>query len=226
MNGHELRDTVAAYILGALSPQEANEFRAHLRDCEECLAEYRTLKPVSDALALAPEPSRSVSPLVKARIMREIAAERRTSRPLTAYLFAAACLIVAVLLSIGYAYRSAETARLQAQLNRTNNVLADVLSPNARRYAVPGGQVVKSGTRIYVVMHTLPEPPHGDVYQMWTLAAGAKAVAPSVTFVPAHGETLIQLPVDASHLVAVAMSVEPPGGSQQPTTKPKFLVKL
>ncbi|MBV9270696.1 MAG: anti-sigma factor [Candidatus Eremiobacteraeota bacterium] len=226
MNAHEMRDNVAAYVLGGLTPPEAQAFSEHLHGCAICMAEYRTLKPVADALALAPEPSQNVSPLVKQRLMREICTQRAPSRAFLPYALAAACLALALLLSIGYAYRSAQNARIQAQLNQSNTALADLASPNARHYPVPGGQLVRSGAKIYVVMRTLPNPPAGNVYQMWTLQRGATSVAPSITFVPLRGETLVQLPVDATHLTAVAMSVEPPGGSKQPTTKPRFLVRL
>lgn len=226
MNDHDMLDAVAAYVLGALSPDEAREFRAHMNECGICKAEYRKLKPLSDVIGLSASPSANVSPLVKQRLMREVRAERRPASPFTAYAFAAACLIVAILASAGYAYRAAQTARIQQQLDRTSAVLTDVLAPNARRYTVPGGQVVRSGSNIYVVMRALPDPPNGTVYQMWTLASGAKSVAPSVTFVPERGATLVRLPVDATRIAAVAMSVEPPGGSKQPTTKPRFLVKL
>lgn len=226
MNGHDMLDTVAAYVLGALSPEEARDFRKHMNECDICAAEYRKLKPLSDVMALAASPSADVSPLVKQRLMREVKMQRRQPSPFLAYALAAACLLVAILASVGYAYRSAEIAQTQKQLDRTNAVLTDVLSPNARRYTVPGGQIVHSGSKIYVVMHTLADPPRGTVYQMWTLASGAKTVAPSITFVPEHGATLVRLPIDASRIAAVAMSVEPPGGSKQPTTKPRFLVKL
>ena len=58
-------------------------------------------------------------------------------------------------------------------------------------------------------------------------AKGAKGVAPSITFRPdARGTALIELPEAASNLAAVALTVEPAGGSKQPTSKPAFVQKL
>ena len=76
-------------------------------------------------------------------------------------------------------------------------------------------------------MHGLPKAAPGHVYQAWTLAKGAKRVAPSVTFEPGgDGIAFVRLPEEATTLAAVAVSVEPAGGSQQPTTKPIALVTL
>jgi anti-sigma-K factor RskA len=69
--------------------------------------------------------------------------------------------------------------------------------------------------------------PAGKVYQTWTLAKGAKNVTPSVTFTPdEHGNALVTVPVSAATTVATAISVEPAGGSLEPTTKPIAVVKL
>jgi hypothetical protein len=49
-------------------------------------------------------------------------------------------------------------------------------------------------------------------------------MTPSVTFSPnQNGTTLVPIPVDAGQTAAVAVSVEPEGGSRQPTTKPAFV---
>ena len=52
-------------------------------------------------------------------------------------------------------------------------------------------------------------------------------MAPSLTFTPSqNGLTLVPLPEAAAGLAAVAVSVEPQGGSRQPTTKPAFVQPL
>ena len=125
-------------------------------------------------------------------------------------------------------------ATLQAQLAnneredaRQRQLLTDLISPNAKRYEVPQGTVVVRGSRLYLALSKLPPTPKGHVYQAWTLPKGATRVAPSVTFSPnADGVAVIALPVDASRIAAVALSVEPEGGSKAPTTKPTFVRPL
>lgn len=127
------------------------------------------------------------------------------------------------------------TSTLQGQLAEAQRIgthdrqaLTDLVSPGAKRYAVAGGAVVVLGDRVYFTLTKLPPLPKGRVYQAWTLPKGATAVVPSVTFSPnADGVAVVALPVvDAGRIGAVAMSVEPEGGSKAPTTKPTFIRPL
>jgi len=52
----ELRARIGAYVLGALTPAEMAEVRAHLAGCPECAAEARAIQAVADALAWSVEP--------------------------------------------------------------------------------------------------------------------------------------------------------------------------
>jgi len=115
----------------------------------------------------------------------------------------------------------------EQRATETDRVVAEILGPSSVRYGVAGGEVVKSGARIYLVMTNLPPVPAGRTYQAWTLAPGAKTVAPSVTFAPnTGGFVLVTLPEAAPNVAAVAISVEPSGGSRAPTTKPLFVRPL
>jgi hypothetical protein len=112
----------------------------------------------------------------------------------------------------------------QRTVARDRRMLTDLAAGDAKRYPVAFGTVVTRGAHVYLALSSLPPLPRGRVYQAWTLARGAKAVAPSVTFSPSQeGLTLVPLPEDAGNLAAVAVSVEPEGGSRQPTTKPAFV---
>ena len=52
-------------------------------------------------------------------------------------------------------------------------------------------------------------------------------MAPSMTFMPSdRDETIVRLPESAETVAAVAVSVEPAGGSKQPTTKPIGIATL
>jgi len=106
-------------------------------------------------------------------------------------------------------------------------MLADMMAPDSKRMPFTHGEVLMHGQRLYIAMHNMPMPPRGKVYQAWTLAKGAKKVAPSMTFMPgAGGMTVVRLPDAATTLAAVAVSIEPEGGSQQPTSKPIAMVTL
>ena len=216
MSAHDdMLDNVAAYALGTLDAVEARAVVLHLDTCAECREEYDALRPVVTAVATAeamrgPAPS----PFLKARIMREVRAS--TVAPVRRIAWVPAAVAAAALaLAFGL-------GTIVMQQQRT---IADLSS--AHRYTFAQGDVLVAGSRLYVVVHGLPAPPPGKVYQMWTLAKGAKAVAPSVTFTPdTSGSALVAVPVDASTTAAAAISVEPAGGSQQPTSKPIAVIKL
>lgn len=261
MTQHEaMLDDVAVYALGALPATEARRVRDHLASCEACAAEYATLAPAAalvgisaEACAGADAGSTTVSPMLKARIMRQVRREAavpagapartRSSRAVVwpAYLVAAACFAIAIFsllqnLSLMQQLKSSQ-AQVAAIEHRSNGLarslvdertaLADLSSDQAQRFTVADGEIVRVNHRIYLTLHGMAAPPKGKVYQAWTLPKGQKLMAPSSTFVPdSHGSAVIALPVNADVTTAVAVSVEPDGGSRQPTSKPVLVQAL
>lgn len=235
----ELLDNVAAYALGVLPPAEAAAVESHLQTCEQCRAEYEYLRPAVTAVAYSAEACTdtttggvAASPLLKARIMRRVRTEAAAARPArfrlgAGYAVAAACLAIAILAALTAFSLNRQLHRELAQSAVQSQTIADLTSPQSAHYRFASGEVVTHSDRLYLTMHDLAAPPPGRVYQAWTLAKGAARVAPSSTFVPADGGTaVLRLPQSATNVVAVAVSVEPEGGSQQPTTKPIALVKI
>lgn len=249
-------DDVAVYALGAMPAAEARVVSEHLSTCAECREEYRRLTAAVTAVGVSAEActdaasaAASVAPpsaLLKKRIMRQIrpnVGEMRAVRPIVwpAYAVAAASLIVALITGIfnislnsevrsgqnELAQMSAHNGQVTRELAYQRAALADLVSPAAEHYAVRTGEVVRHGSRLYLAMDALPAPPKGKVYQAWTLHRGANTMAPSVTFVPdSNGVAVIAIPGNASALSAVALSVEPDGGSRQPTSTPTFVLKF
>lgn len=232
MNAHDgMLDNVAVYALGALPADEARAVAVHLQTCEECRREYDALRPAVTAAALTAEVSEETrpGPLLKARIMREV---RRTDvaapRPSPRWAAVAAGLVLAA--GVAYAAFSAvgyQAHRDAAVIASQQQALADVTAIDAKRYAFGHGAVFVRGTHLYVTMPHMPMPPKGKVYQAWTLPKGSKKMAPSMTFMPSQRDaTIVRLPESASGVTAVAVSVEPEGGSLQPTSKPIAIAVL
>lgn len=70
-----------------------------------------------------------------------------------------------------------------------------------------------------VAFRNLSQPPSGQVYQLWTITNGQPAPGP--TFMPdADGKAMVQVGGDAASAGAMAITMEPDGGSQTPTTSP------
>jgi anti-sigma-K factor RskA len=134
----DLRDQAAAYVIGALTPDERKAFETHLATCAQCAAEVRSLTPVAGALAqTVPQVEPPVA--LRARVVsyasrseRPAASggaepigapvQRERSAALPSWLAAAASLVIAAGLGV-YAYQlrdRVETleARLQDALAR------------------------------------------------------------------------------------------------------------
>jgi anti-sigma-K factor RskA len=71
-------DDVAAYMLGALEPEEAAELKRHAEDCESCRSEMRWLTAAVEALPEAVE-RLEPPPQLRERVMAEARADARTA---------------------------------------------------------------------------------------------------------------------------------------------------
>lgn len=248
-----LLDLVAGYALGVLPAAQCSQVAAFILSDPEARREYDAARATANLIGLsAEEPVDSArSARMKERLMaavRSDVAPHRTPAGVTrtsamwGTTLAAAAAVVFALVSViqNFGLRTdlhdAQTrvAALQSRLNadrrrvaRDRSILTDLTASDSKRYPVAYGTVVTRGSHIYLALASLPALPRGKVYETWTLARGAKTMAPSVTFVPNQGGvTLVPLPQDATNLAAVALSVEPEGGSRQPTTKPAFVQPL
>ena len=158
-----------------------------------------------------------------------------------AYLVAAACFAIALISSIANisllgqlkqeqrerANLSERSIALARNLASERTAVFDLLDTHARHYAMGNGEVIARGSRIYLAMRELPEPPHGRVYQAWTVTKGSSHATPSPTFLPdARGVALIVLTADAHDITEVSVTLEPDGGSKEPTSKPLMDVTL
>ncbi|MGA8575753.1 MAG: anti-sigma factor [Candidatus Cybelea sp.] len=159
-------------------------------------------------------------------------------KPATAwpvYLVAGACFAIALISSIAnisllgqirqqqreLANLSERSTALARTLAAERTALLDVLDTHARHYQLGEGEAVTHGSRIYLALRALPEPPHGRVYQAWTTAKGSTKPLASSTFVPdARGVALIVLSADARTTADVSVTLEPEGGSKDPSGKP------
>ena len=146
---------------------------------------------------------------------------------------AAAAAVLAVV-SIGLSALLAQSSATRQQLDAQQQTITRVLTASdARTLAGPvagggRGAVVVSpslGATVFVASQ-LPAAPSGHTYELWYLGADGSAV-PAGTFVPgADGHAATVLTGAPGQAAAVGMTVEPAGGSPQPTTTPILAVKL
>ncbi len=251
MSEHEaFLDDAAALALGTLSSAEAARVRTHMESCEACRAEYQALAPLVGALATPEADLAPPSPLLRERIMAQVApgakvrslprSTRTPAWPL--YLVTAASFVAALVSTFNLATTRESMTQMKTQvgslqqrvdslthsLQNAQMAAIDLTSADATRLPVHHGEIVMRHGRMYLTMHDMPMPPHGHVYQAWVMPRGGKKIEPSSTFMPDRDGVAV-VPIaehDANSMTEVAVSVEPVGGSKQPTTKPLFVASL
>lgn len=148
--------------------------------------------PAETAPALAPKPAPVVAPPPRRRAW-----------------WLAAPLALAAALALFFALRPAPADALTRYARTPGAVSREVTANGA-----PIGTLVRlPDGRVYVQLRRAPES--GRTYQLWRIVGGTPASLG--TFGP-DGVLTDPLPADST----LAVSVEPPGGSPQPTTTPLF----
>lgn len=222
-------DSVAAYVMGALEPEEENEVRRHLHECSDCAELARRLRETMAVLPFAVE-ERPAPPALRDQVLARFAAERalteRHPRSRLRRLGPVAPLAAAVLLLA--AWSGFLTVRIQ-QLQQTQ-ALTYPIRP-AESGGVPGaeGEVVMMPGReaALISLRHLPPLPAGRVYELW-VGTSANDVRAAGVFVPdAEGSRLLLVSSDLSSARLVAVTVEPgPYGSSHPTEPPRLVARL
>jgi anti-sigma-K factor RskA len=125
------------------------------------------------------------------------------------------------------AREEAHTSSVVRSLASERSMLEDLMDEDAQRFNITNGEVVLVRDRVYITLHDLAQPPRGKVYEAWTEARNSSVLVPASTFVPdAHGVAVVGLAPPAKDTNAVAVSVEPDGGSKTPTGKMLVVVRL
>ncbi|MEU5921707.1 anti-sigma factor [Streptomyces sp. NPDC047141] len=247
MNHHstDTHTLVAAHALGALDGNERKDFDAHLRTCEACRQEAAEFEATAARLAAAV--SQAPPAAAKARVMAAIDGVRqspprvpapsvapalggllrRRAAPwaLAAAVAAAALGGVAVRQTLNGQDLEQQARQAQQRLDTVSSVLA---APDARTThgkAANGAltTVVASDQHNQAVFTAanLPTPGAGKTYQLWLDHDGTMRPAGLID----HDGTVI-LAGDPADAGAVGLTVEPAGGSPQPTTTPLLLMAL
>lgn len=234
---------VGAYAVDALEPADQARFERHLDECEDCrreLGEFRELLADSTAAVAEPPPAQ-----VRERVLEGIEQirplppvgppptaptpvvsgdgaradrfrRRRWLRPLAA----AAAILVAFGAGIaGGLALERQTAVVAARQDEA------LTAPDSRILAVqlPGGGrgafvVSRQQGQALFVGSDLPDPGAGRTYQLWTIDRAGRPI-PDALVAGGNSRVVMNAPVDAG-TTALAVTVEPAGGSRAPTTEP------
>ncbi|WP_243090049.1 anti-sigma factor domain-containing protein [Thermus neutrinimicus] len=199
MSPEEVRDLLPLYALGALSPEERSRVEEALSRYPELWAEAKALMEAASQLAEGVPPA-PIPPGLEAKVMARIRALRRPSP----WGWVGRAAAVLLLLALGYgAFLGG--GWLLALREPTTQVLT-LMSPQGE---VVGRVILRADRTALVLLNR--SSPRGKVFQAWGLGGGDPM--PLSTFrLPLKS---LRLPPEA---LAIAVSLEPPGGSPKPTT--------
>ncbi|WP_328556416.1 MULTISPECIES: anti-sigma factor [unclassified Streptomyces] len=251
--GRDLHSLAAPYALDALASDERRRFERHLKGCDRCAEEVRAL--TEDAVRLAWSTAASPPAALRERVLAAVrttpqepavrdlsrdlprarAAHQPTRaraprlRPLFAPLAtstAAAALVVASLFAVQATQARDDLDRERAQAREIAHVLA---APDARATGDrdPQGRgigVVASASErsAVVTLSGLGALPDGRVRQLWLMRPNEKPRSLGLF----EGDTPLVADGLNTNATSLAVTVEPHGGSAQPTTRPVVQLAL
>ncbi|AXT86978.1 hypothetical protein C6I20_16100 [Aeromicrobium sp. A1-2] len=222
----DLHAFAGAYALDSLNDRDRARFEGHLEACESCRAEmagfFATTVRLAEVTAISPPDAMRARVLAATRstsqirpVVAELDRHRRLRRVLPRFVVAAVFALGAVSAG-GFAIERGNARDSMVASESISSVLAAPDASTKARAFSGGGNVrlVSSSARdvAVIVANDLPALKKGSVYQVWMIQ-GPDARSQG-TF--ATGGTMIMRDLKAADHVAV--TVEPRGGSLEPTT--------
>lgn len=237
-----------AYAINAIDDVgEHDRFERHLHRCQQCSSEVKGLTETATRLAYnvsRPPPvlmrDRVLTAVSQTRQLPPIVDKRTQDRPKRSspwwrlwtgapYVLAVASVVALIVILVGQAGTDRQLDQAKARIAALTAVLS---APDSRAKT----QTTTSGTRATVVYslrkhalvftsHGLPPLPSGKAYQLWLIgksrirSGGLLTEGPADSTKPLLAEGL--RPGDV-----VGLTVEPAGGTRQPTMNPFITIKL
>ncbi len=233
----ELKD---AFVLGALPEEERREFEEYLAAHPERQAEIDELGTVAGLLALSPQ-EQEPPPELRRRIMDAVGAEAGRPHGSRRSVFAwiggllsvrNLALGAAALLVIGlFSWSMLLQGEVQDLQGRVQSLQNQPQEPQMVKLVGTGTEqgaraevVTLEGDRAVLVVEDMPPIPEGKTYQIWVIEGDVPK--PSGLFESKQDSVaaVVEHPVGGGDVIAV--TVEPEGGSPQPTTEPMLSAEV
>lgn len=250
----QLHDWAPLYALDALAGRDRERFEEHLAGCAQCRDEVASFRETASALAEdeeAPPPAMRESVLARIDTVDQLPPDsatpparpdrharpdlhtgpgrhrgggRRGRRLIGAAAgLALAAGLVGVVVVEGPWFAEEPAPPVAEQV---------LTAEDAQRFEeAPGGGEVSvvmspSVDRAVVETQGLPPAPSGHSYQAWWLVGAGDPVSAGLLDPGESGETFTLLEGDPTAATGVALTVEPEGGSEAPTTEPIHVVEM
>jgi anti-sigma-K factor RskA len=221
-------DLIPAFAIGALEAEDVARVETHLAGCLICRAESRALEEVAAQLHFAAVPS-APSPGLKDQLMTRVSSTSHRApaptpaptRPLLERLLPAWGLAsLVLLLALGALNLSLWQRFNKAQsFTAPGGMRAVPLSPEDTASGATGFVLISAdGQDGALVVDGLPPLDEDYEYQLWLIQGGERTSgAIFSTDDNSYGGTRIRAPLSLLEYSSVGITVEPAGGSPQPT---------
>ena len=228
----EIHALSGAYAVDALDDIERAQFERHLAECAECRAEVASLRSTAALLA---ETSATAPPEgLRERVLADIGTVRplppavgKPTAPRRRFRLAALAAAAAVIAVVGVGVAVTQPwddDTSQIQVSAVDRVLQ---AEDAESYTntIDGSEatLVRSPSLNQAVLVTkdMAPPPDGKVYELW-LDHKQVGMVPA-GLMAQGGEQQILLDGDPATAIGAGITVEPAGGSEEPTLPPVTL---
>lgn len=230
MDHEQIKSMVAAYVLGSIPPDEVALVRAHILSCDECMAEADSYGEVAGALALAVDPvdlpegfADRVLAVARGGTTDETATTSEGSTRGRGWMWPALGAAAALVAVVVFTLAVYTTVRTNAELDRTRQALTALLHGNSGSFTLQGqsgavARMVPTFEGSYLVAAGLQEAPARHVYQLWLMDDGNPVSAG--LFDGSDDVSILETKADLRRFDGAAITIEPQGGSAQPTSDP------
>ncbi|GAA2133833.1 anti-sigma factor [Nocardioides bigeumensis] len=243
MTEHAVHLLSGAYAVGALDDFERARFEAHLETCADCrqevagllettalLAETTAVAPpahVRDAVLAGIATVRPLPPVIEKTAAGSTPGARRASGRRWFPAVVAAAVLTVVGVGVAVTQPWADDTTSQRQISAADQIIgaSDVEMVNLDLEGGGHATVYRSKEhgRAVIVTKDMPAAPDGKVYELW-LQRGAEMVAAGL--MPDRADQTFVLEGDATDAIGVGITIEPEGGSEEPSLPPVALIEL
>lgn len=239
------RDELAAFVLGALEPAEADRFAGHLESCVLCRDELASMRSVTDLLPLAVAQHAPPLPL-RARILEQVSAEapggasgaaaprgrmlrladrlkaraapraRRPRTPRGSPIWRPLAGVGALAVAVLVGALLFASSGAKTDVSRAS-VASAAAWPGHR---VPVVMLERTGSHGQLLLSHLPPAPSGRIYEVWVERRGVARPTDALFDATSSGRATVAVPGDLAGAEAVLVTIERLGGSRVPTMAP------
>jgi anti-sigma-K factor RskA len=231
MSNCEQQLQAAAYLLGALEPEEAECYHEHLQDCPNCREEIDEMQMAASALPRTAKPLQATDALL-GRIMTQVRSEAEllnAAGPQADRVPTRARWRTRRLAALATTATIAAAAVLGALLGTSGSSTSQRVTQALVASSIPRGhaQLLQNGERAELVVSHIPQPALGKIYQVWLARANGTPQPTNALFsVSADGSASVDVPGNLQHIQRLMVTAEPAGGSPHPTSPPIITATL